>query len=67
MNSNPVLLETDWQSSTPNSSLVSGFSFLHLPLRKVFGITNRTEMAAGEHRTTHDVEQTEKMIPLITK
>ena len=55
MHSNPVQLETDWQSPTRNSPLDS----------MVFGVVNWTEMAAREHRKTHVVEQTEKVVPLI--
>ena len=68
MHSNPVLLETDWQSWTPHSSVASilfpllQVFFLHLPLRHGFKVFNFTEMAAREHRKTHDVEQTVKMI-----
>ena len=46
--------------------LFSRFLFLHLPLRHGFTVLDWTDLAAGEHRTSHDVKQTEKMIPLIT-
>ena len=40
--------------------------FLDQPLRHGFRVANWTALAAREHRKTHDVEQTEKMTPLIT-
>ena len=44
----------------------SRFSFLHLSLRHGSKVVTWTEMAATEHRKTHDVEHTEKIVPLIT-
>ena len=75
MNSNPVLLETDWQCLRHwthqwfrlrhHTFLFSKFLFLHLPLQNGFRIVTWTEIDAREHRKTQDAEQTEKMIPLI--
>ena len=71
MHSNPVLLETDWQPSTRNSPLVSN-SQPHVPLLQFFlpaslplGFRVVTCTDNGCRRT-HDVKQSEKMIPLFT-
>ena len=74
--SNPVLLEGDWQASTPNSSL-SSISPPHVPFLQVFlpALSSSTWFEScwldwnGCKRTskkTHDVERTKKMIWLIT-
>ena len=43
-----------------------GFDFATTLLLQVLQVVNWTELAARERRKTHDVQQTEKMIPLIT-
>ena len=71
----PVLLETDLQSSIPHSSLAS-ISHPNVPLLQVFLPASASstwfqgcylfEMATRKRCDVHDVEQAEKMIPLIT-
>ena len=54
-----------WLRFRHHSIFLSGLSFL-LPLRHGLGFVNWFEMAAGKDRKTHNVEQTEKVVPFIT-
>ena len=72
-----MLLETDWQSFDTNNHywfrfrnhtfLFSNLSSCILHFDMVFGFWMANRKAAKIHRKTHDVEQTEKTISLITR